>query len=106
MKQLKIKTVDNSKIIKYFFPNWVSAFTLGRTIYVKNKYVGLNARQKNHENIHVVQYEKHGIVGFLFKYFIKEMFVSYKKKTFEIEAYANDDNLNYIQEKYGIEIVQ
>lgn len=105
MKTIKIKVVDKSKIVKYFFPDWVTAFTLGKTIRVKENYADLTDRQKNHENIHVVQYDRDGVIKFLFNYFIKEMFTSYKKKTYEVEAYGNDTNLNYLQEKYNVTIV-
>jgi len=100
MKTIKIKVVENSKIVKHFFPDWVNAFTLGKTVYVKGEYIELTVRQKNHENIHVAQYVKHGVFKFLYTYFIKEMFVSYREKTYEKEAYGNDTNPTYIQDTY------
>lgn len=106
MKTIKIKTVDNSKILKTFFGSWVIAFTLGKTIRCRGKYDDLKPETKNHENIHVAQYEKHGIIKFLYIYFIKEFSKSYREKTFEKEAYGNQDDLNYIQNNYKLIITK
>lgn len=106
MKTIKIKTVDNSLILKVFFGSWVTAFTLGRTIRCRGKYNDLKLETQNHENIHVAQYEKYGIIKFLYIYFIKEFKKSYRQKTFEVEAYGNQADFNYIQNTYNLNITR
>lgn len=104
MKILEYKVVNNSKLMKYFFPKKYYGFVLGNTIYAKDKFEDWNPVMKNHEFIHLVQYDKHGTFKFLWIYFIKEMFVPYRKKRFEREAYNYQNNFDYIKFVYKLEL--
>lgn len=104
MQKVTVKVHTNSKIVKYLFPKWVTGFTFGRNVFFRTTPTDTLLR---HETIHVMQYEKYGIFGFLWEYFIAEFNVPYLEKTFEVEAYGNQNNVNYITMKYGstVEIV-
>ena len=71
------------------------AVTIGNTIYyaINNPPLWLRV----HEEVHVVQYDEHGVLGYLFKYvsdYIKNRFKgmkhqeAYRNIPFEIEAFA------------------
>ena len=79
-----MKIINNSFLLK-FFPRSIVAFALGSTIYCRTT---LPERLFWHEVCHVLQYKKYGILRFLFIYFIKELFVPYREKRFEVEAYS------------------
>ena len=87
------------KEIKNHYGHWlppklgVEAVTLGHHIF----YVGFNPRAalRRHEEKHVEQYEEHGFIGFLIKYFIEYLrgrlkglghWEAYREISFEIEA--------------------
>ena len=60
----------------------------------------------NHESIHTVQIQELFYIGFYIWYFVEwiiETFhykdKAYRTNTFEREAYDNDDNLNYLNER-------
>jgi hypothetical protein len=64
----------------------------------------LNEIKLNHERIHTAQMKELLYVGFYIWYFIEwliELFryggKSYYRNTFEREAYANDENLDYLK---------
>lgn len=102
MKELKYKVVNNSKLMKYFFRKSIFGFVLGKTIYARKNFEDWTPVMKNHEFIHLAQYDKHGTLKFLFIYFIKELFKGYRKKSFEVEAYDNENDFDYIKNTYNI----
>ena len=73
--------------IPFAFKN-ADAYTIGRTIYFKKKRTDYKPFLFWHEMCHVCQYEKYGKAKFFYTYFIKEFFRSYRKKSFEKEAYT------------------
>lgn len=75
---------SGSKLL-WLFPEWVEAVTIGRHIFFRD-YLPLSWLI-DHEAVHVRQYREHGIIKFLWIYFIKEWKLPYKKKSFEVEAY-------------------
>jgi len=93
-----VEHLYNSKLAKALFAlkpkNRQWAFTLGQTVYYRLPNTS-NYILRNHEEIHAMQYRRLGIAGFLFQYFIKEMFVPYRQKSLEVEAYDNQDNFDY-----------
>jgi len=105
MKDIKVKIVENSKVLKYFFPEWVAGVAIGHTVHIKGTIKEGRKYLLNHELIHVAQYEKGGFFKTLFTYTICEMFVSYKNKVIEVEAYTNEENLDYITDTYGYNMV-
>ena len=65
------------------------AMTIGNTIHLYNtsKHEFLeDQRWVNHELKHVEQYQRHGLVGFLWKYSIESILRGYYNNRFEIEA--------------------
>jgi hypothetical protein len=85
---------------------WAAGITLAPFgIYVKEKYL-TNTRMINHESIHWKQQMEMLIIFFYLWYFIEwiiKIFTNfgnaYKSLSFEREAYDNDDNLNYLNER-------
>lgn len=66
----------------------------------------LDERVLNHERIHTAQMKELLYVGFYIWYFVEwllELFhygtTSYHTNTFEREAYSNDDNLDYLNDR-------
>jgi hypothetical protein len=66
-------------------PGWQWAFTLGETVRYRYPDTG-DLALRRHEEIHVEQYRRHGIPGFLWRYFVVEWRVPYRDKSFEVEA--------------------
>lgn len=96
-----MKIYYRSKIIRWFFPSWVRGFAFGQQVFIRGSKEGTPQRLINHETIHAYQYKEYGIVKFLWIYFWKERKLLYRDKTFEKEAYAYEDNLDYIKQKYS-----
>jgi len=102
MKIMKYSVHYNSFLLK-FFPKKTIGFTLCSHIFLRNKKENTPEWVVNHELIHVAQFKKYGFWKFLYIYRWKERHLKYKEKTFEIEAYGKDnevDTLQYIMEKY------
>ena len=53
----------------------------------------------NHERIHLRQQIELLFIGFIFWYYIAMFRKGYRGISFEREAYANQDNLNYLKER-------
>ena len=82
----------NSKLL-WFFPQWVNGFTFGQHIFLRRGTKETYDRTIDHERVHAEQYEKHGIIKFLWIYFVKEFRVPYREKTFEKEAYSKTEHI-------------
>jgi hypothetical protein len=82
-----------------FITDWilgVAGIVLYPFIFVNDKH---NKRLINHELIHIEQIKDCGVIMFYILYlwyWIKFGF-SYRKNPFEIEAFNNDRNMNYIK---------
>jgi hypothetical protein len=100
MKTIKVKIEYESKLLRYFFPRWVSGVTIGTNIFYRNKKEDVSARTQNHELIHVCQYQDQGISSFLWNYLWEQRNVSYRDKPAEVEAYANDTDFAYIAKRW------
>lgn len=97
---------ENSKvpvILSKFAPIEIGAITIGPLVYSRGEISDIT---KNHESIHWQQYIETGIVGFIFLYYYfylvnwiktRDGKLSYLTIPFEIEAYQNDENLNYLE---------
>lgn len=83
-----ISVKEKYPMLKTPFFKGADAFTLGRTIHYKTYIRRHHPSLFWHEMCHVCQYEKYGIEKFLYIYFVKEFFKSYRKKSFEVEAYS------------------
>jgi hypothetical protein len=99
MKNVTVKIHTKSIIAKLLtLAPGLSIVTIGRHIFLEG--ASMTAIAKNHEMIHVAQYQRHGILGFLWRYCVKEMFVPYREKTFEKEAYENEADFDYLSRAY------
>jgi hypothetical protein len=80
------------------------AIVIGHTIYLHNTtithFVSIR-RWTTHELKHVEQYEEHGFLGFLIKYFIEYLKNGYYNNRFEIEARAAENDERLLK-KYSI----
>jgi len=82
------------------------AMVVGRTIYLHNtplhRFLN-NKRWVIHELKHVEQYEEHGLLGFLFKYFLDYIRNGYYQNKFEVEARLAETDERLLH-KYGISV--
>ncbi len=108
MKLWKPWFFENSKIpvwLSYISPINIGAITLGPIVISKGE---MSEKTKRHETIHYQQYIDVLFVGFwplyLF-YWVRNLTkglngsVAYKYIPFELEAYANDEDSEYLQNR-------
>ena len=104
-----MKIIYNSNLLKIITlgRTWVAGITLYPFIILKNEYEN-NLNLINHEKIHIAQQKELFIIFFMLWYGIeyiiklliyKDSQKAYKNISFEKEAYENDFNLNYLQER-------
>jgi len=72
----------------------VAGIVLWPFIFVNNKH---NRRLVNHERIHEYQIKECGVLRFYILYLRYHFKFGYRKNPFEVEAFENDDNLNYLE---------
>ena len=108
MKNWKPWFVENSKIpvwLSYFAPIDIGAITLGPVVISRYE---MSEQTKRHETIHFQQYLELLFVGFIVLYvgfwiwnLIRGLKPNdaYYKIPFELEAYGNDQNENYLKER-------
>jgi len=99
---------ENSKLpalLSKIAPIEIGAITIGPFVYSRGE---ISEVTRNHETIHWQQYIETGIVGFVILYylfwFINFIRFGNGKKAyymipFEMEAYENDENLDYLSER-------
>lgn len=100
----KIRIKKMNWFVKFITFGWATGITLAPFgVYIKEKYL-TNVRTINHESIHWKQQLEMLIIFFYVWYFIEwliRIFINfekaYKSLSFEREAYANDDNLDYLK---------
>jgi len=51
----------------------------------------------NHERIHWMQQKKGWYIGFYVQYFAEWIFKGYRNISFEVEAYENEKNFEYLK---------
>jgi len=100
--------IENSKIpvwLSHISPITIGAITLGPLVLSRGV---MSETTKNHEAIHWKQYKECLILGFLILYFIfwvvgliryRDGSLAYRLIPFEQEAYSNQDNLEYLQDR-------
>ena len=74
------------------------AITLWPFIFVR-KNCSFNEIDLNHENIHGKQQLELLVIFFYIIYVIEWIFKGYRKISFEIEAYKNEENLDYLKNR-------
>lgn len=92
--------------VKVRFSHWlpkligVTGVTIGSTIYYSCPRTAVTPNLFIHEFIHIYQYQKHGVIGFLFKYLMsylgnlatyKSHAEAYENISFEREAYTGQN---------------
>ena len=92
--------IYHSSCLLRLFPKWVSGFAFGSRVFFRNGEASVSPVLLNHERIHVCQYREQGIFRFLFRYFVLEFRKPYREKSAEVEAYENQENLNYVSERW------
>ena len=104
-----MKIIYNSKLLKKitFGLKWVSGITLYPFIILKKECKD-DHRIINHEKIHIIQQKELLVLPFMLWYAIEFIirFIIYRDGnkayaniSFEKEAYTNDHNLNYLQDR-------
>ena len=108
MRHWKPWFIENSKIpvwLSYFAPIDIGAITLGPVVISRDE---MSEQTKRHETIHYQQYLELFFVGFIILYVGFWLWNiiggasrrdAYYKIPFELEAYSNDQNENYLQER-------
>ena len=106
MQPKKVKIVENSWIAKcgakYLKVNNV-ALTIGNTIFLHNatkQDLLSNKTWLAHELVHVQQYEKLGVIKFLFFYLYECAVKGYYNNKFEVEARANENDISILQQYF------
>ena len=95
-------------ISKFWVPKGFSGITLFPFVFVRDKYWTESKTFINHEKIHLKQQLELLIVLFFVWYFteflirwiqFKDKKLAYRNISFEREAYANEQNINYLQKR-------
>ena len=73
-----------------------SAITIWPFIFTREE---MNKTILNHENIHGAQQKELLLIGFYLVYLIEWIFKGYRKVSFEVEAYQNEGNDNYLKSR-------
>lgn len=93
---------------RYFVPNGYLGLTIFPFVFLKNTKLKEEVKLINHENIHLKQQLELLILPFFIWYviefllrlcFYKNWHLAYKNISFEREAYANESNSKYIQQR-------
>jgi len=99
---------ENSKVpvvLSKLAPIEIGAITIGPLVFSRGE---MSDTTKNHEAIHWQQYIETGIFGFIILYYsfylwnflrYRDGQIAYYEIPFEKEAYDNDDNMNYLNER-------
>ena len=104
MKAIIVKNSKLVKLLSYFRPR-LGGITLFPFIFLKDEG---DDRLINHESIHIAQYRELFVIGFYLVYMwdfiagfikFKSGREAYYSIRFEKEAYANDHNLKYLENR-------
>lgn len=95
-------------ISKFWVPKGFSGITIFPFIFVRDKFWAASNSFINHEKIHLRQQLELLIVFFFIWYgleflirliYHKNFKTAYRNISFELEAYANEQNINYLQKR-------
>tara|TARA_R110002167_G_scaffold238666_1_gene443816 strand:- start:10 stop:366 length:357 start_codon:yes stop_codon:yes gene_type:complete len=99
---------ENSKVpvvLSKLAPIEIGAITIGPLVFSRGEMSDIT---KNHESIHWQQYIETGILGFIILYYTfylmnyiryRDGKIAYHMIPFEKEAYDNDENLEYLENR-------
>ena len=108
LKESKAIFFENSwvpKVLSIISPITIGAITLGPFVFSRGE---VSEVTKNHENIHWQQYIETGIIGFVILYLafwliglckFQDGNLAYYSIPFEIEAYNNDTDVDYLKNR-------
>lgn len=94
------------KCVSWFFS--VGGITLWPFIILRKKYKNNELIMINHERIHLKQQAEMLVVGFYVVYILnwlylvikhRDVYLAYRFLAFEVEAYDNEDNLEYLENR-------
>jgi len=94
-------------VTKYLIPKGYNGLTLFPFVMIRSDFDKGNKVLVNHEKIHIKQQIQMLVLPFLIWYMLEFLFrwiqfkdksKAYRNISFEREAYANEQNLNYIEE--------
>lgn len=94
-------------VTKYLIPKGYNGLTLFPFVFIRNNLDKTNKTLINHEKIHIKQQIQMLILPFFVWYGVEYLFrliqfqnknTAYRNISFEREAYANEQNLNYLKE--------
>jgi len=94
-------------VTKYLIPKGYNGLTLFPFVMIRNNFDKANKVLINHEKIHIKQQIQLLVFPFLIWYMLEFLFrwvqfrdknKAYRNISFEREAYANEQNLNYTRE--------
>jgi len=112
MKSWRPIIIENSfvpKFLSYFAPIDISGITLGFVVFIRGR---ADERLRRHETIHFQQYLETLFIGFLIIYLydyiynlilFKDGGVAYRMIRAEVEAYDNDVDINYLENRVRYE---
>jgi len=81
-----MKVYYNSTLAKVLLPKRYVAIALGDRVFTKAR--SLSAATLRHEQVHVEQWRRHGLIGFVARYLWYHLRYGYNDNPFEIEARA------------------
>lgn len=96
---MQVRIHQHSPLLR-LFPRWVSAFALGRHIFLRGPLATFSQEGLRHELIHVGQFLELGMVPFLWRYFWQERRLAYRQKSLEREAYDNQGDPAYLERRW------
>lgn len=101
--------IKSERFFKWFTGKWVRGIAIYPFIFYKHKELRKNKAFINHESIHIRQQFELLILPFYIWYFVEYgiRLIQYKGNqneaylniSFEREAYANEDNLDYLKNR-------
>jgi len=102
------KTMIAPKLIKFLSRGFATSMAIFPFILLINKEALRNSRLLNHESIHLKQQLEMLVLPFYLWYGLEYLvrrvlfnchYAAYRHISFEREAYSNDQNLNYLNER-------
>jgi len=95
-------------VVKYLIPKGYRGLTVFPFVFIKHRFDSENKVLVNHEKIHLRQQLELLVLPFFLWYFVeyavrllqyKNTNLAYRNISFEREAYANEQDLNYIKKR-------
>ncbi len=93
-----VKKQDMNIIYNKIIPvKGFSAINLFGLVFARREYAPIDETTCRHESIHTAQQKEWLYIGFFILYFFEWIFKGYRKISFEVEAYDNQDDPCYLR---------